>query len=100
MRRPRLRHRPIHSGSAGVSKEVRGRHPIYWEVKEFLLAYQVPQSRFGREALGDDQFYTDLEFGRWPMAKTVNKVRAYMQAHRDEVRMAAKCEACEYRKEA
>jgi hypothetical protein len=48
------------------------------EIAMFLSAHSMKDSRFGREALGDPAFVSNLKTGREPRRATVEKVRRYM----------------------
>lgn len=55
-------------------------------VEKHLRRSGVPQSRFGREALGDPRLVTDLRKGRELRPKTAQRVQAYLDAHERETR--------------
>ena len=40
----------------------------------------MPAARFGREAMKDPRFVFDLRNGREPRKRTVERVRAYLEA--------------------
>lgn len=48
------------------------------EIEAHLRRTRMPMSRFGREAVGDPNFVTNLRDGREPRARTVRRVRAYL----------------------
>ena len=50
------------------------------EVERFLRRGGVAPTRFGREVVGDPRFVFDLRNGRDPRPRTVEKVRAYLEA--------------------
>jgi hypothetical protein len=50
------------------------------EVRRFLRKHDIPPTRFGREAVDDPNFPTDLFNGRIARPKTAAKVRAYIAA--------------------
>lgn len=50
------------------------------EIEKFLRLRHVPPTRFGREALGDPRFVFDLRNGREPRPRTVQRVRAFLEA--------------------
>lgn len=49
------------------------------EVERFLRQHDTPPTRFGRQAMGDPRFVFDLRNGRDPRARTVARVRAYLE---------------------
>lgn len=49
------------------------------EVEKFLNINQISPARFGRDAMGDPRFVFDLRNGREPRARTVTRVRAYLE---------------------
>lgn len=48
------------------------------DVEKYLKARDIAAARFGREAMGDPRFVFDLRNGREPRARTVRKIRAYL----------------------
>ena len=54
------------------------------KVERFLKASRMPESRFGRDALGDPCFVSDLKNGREPRSATVDRVLAYIATHSPE----------------
>ncbi|MGI8932012.1 MAG: hypothetical protein ACR2FK_06520 [Sphingomicrobium sp.] len=50
------------------------------DVEKFLKYSDTPAARFGREAMGDPRFVFDLRRGREPRARTVERVRAFLEA--------------------
>lgn len=50
------------------------------EVEKFLRQNDTPPTRFGRDAVGDPRFVFDLRNGRDPRPRTVERVRAYLEA--------------------
>lgn len=48
------------------------------DVEKFLKRTGVDPTSFGREALGDPSFVFDLRKGRSPSARTMDKVREWM----------------------
>ena len=40
----------------------------------------IPAARFGRQAMGDPRFVFDLRNGRDPRQRTVERVRAFLEA--------------------
>jgi hypothetical protein len=50
------------------------------EVEKYLKHSNTPPARFGREALGDPRFVFDLRRGREPRPRTVERVRAFLEA--------------------
>lgn len=59
------------------------------DVEKFLKKTGVEPTIFGREALGDPSFVFDLRKGRSPSARTMDKVREWM----NEWKAPAKTEA-------
>ena len=49
------------------------------EVENFLVARNVSPARFGRDVMGDPRFVFDLRNGREPRARTVRRVRSYLE---------------------
>jgi hypothetical protein len=49
------------------------------EVEKFLKISNVPATRFGREAMGDPRFVSDLRRGREPGPRTIERVRLYLE---------------------
>lgn len=49
------------------------------EIEAFLRRYDVPVTRFGREAANDPRFVLDLRRGRETRPATTERVRRYMQ---------------------
>jgi 2,4-dienoyl-CoA reductase-like NADH-dependent reductase (Old Yellow Enzyme family) len=49
-------------------------------VEKFLRRTNTPPIRFGREAMGDPRFVSDLRNGREPREITERRVRAYLRA--------------------
>ena len=47
-------------------------------IERYLRKSGVPPTRFGRDAVGDPQFVTDLRNGREPRERTVRKVADYL----------------------
>lgn len=50
------------------------------EVERFLRLKDTPPTKFGREAMGDPRFVFDLRNGRDPRPRTIERVRAYLEA--------------------
>ena len=50
------------------------------EVEKFLKTSNMPAARFGREAVKDPRFVFDLSNGREPRPRTVERVRAFLEA--------------------
>lgn len=50
------------------------------EVEKFLKNSNMPATRFGREVVKDPRFVFDLRNGREPRARTVERVRAFLEA--------------------
>lgn len=55
---------------------------ILHDVEKFLKNSNMPPAKFGREAMKDPRFVFDLRNGREPSARTVKKVRDYLEAGR------------------
>ena len=49
------------------------------EVENFLRNTKVPPARFGREVMGDPRFVFDLRNGREPRARTVERIRKFLE---------------------
>jgi hypothetical protein len=49
-------------------------------VENFLKLSNMPPTRFGREAVRDPRFVFDLRRGREPRPRTVERVRAFLEA--------------------
>lgn len=52
------------------------------DVEKYLHANSISPARFGREAMKDPRFVFDLRAGREPRAKTIRRVRAYLEQPR------------------
>jgi hypothetical protein len=52
------------------------------DVEKYLSAHSMSPARFGREAMKDPRFVFDLRAGREPRARTVRRVRAYLEQSR------------------
>ena len=50
------------------------------DVEKFLKLSNIPAARFGRQAMGDPRFVFDLRNGRDPRQRTVERVRAFLEA--------------------
>ena len=50
------------------------------DVEKFLKLSNIPAARFGRQAMGDPRFVFDLRNGREPRQRTVERVRAFLEA--------------------
>ena len=50
------------------------------EVEKYLKLSNMPAARFGREAMKDPRFVFDLRNGREPRKRTVERVRAFLEA--------------------
>jgi len=57
-----------------------GHVQILWEVEKFLRSRGVAPTRFGREVVRDPRFVFDLRRGREPRRRTVERVRAFLEA--------------------
>jgi hypothetical protein len=49
------------------------------DVEKYLKHSNTPAARFGREAMGEPRFVFDLRRGREPRARTVERVRAFLE---------------------
>lgn len=52
------------------------------EIESFLAASGLSASQFGKQAVGDPNFVGDLRRGRSPSLRTVSRVQAFMEKHR------------------
>ena len=50
------------------------------EVEKFLRRSDIAPTRFGKEAVGDPRFVFDLRNGRDPRPRTIERVRAFLEA--------------------
>lgn len=50
------------------------------EVEKYLKNSNTPAARFGREVMGDPRFVFDLRRGREPRRRTIERVRAFLEA--------------------
>lgn len=50
------------------------------EVQAFLADYQFEPASFGRKALNDPNFVYDLQAGRCPNLRTIERVREFMNS--------------------
>lgn len=48
-------------------------------IEKHLRQTGTPPTRFGRDAVGDPRFVTDLRNGREPRGSTERRVRAYLE---------------------
>jgi hypothetical protein len=51
------------------------------EVAAFLKQADMKPATFGKGAIGDPMFVTDLEKGRAPNLRTIDRVRDFMRKH-------------------
>jgi 2,4-dienoyl-CoA reductase-like NADH-dependent reductase (Old Yellow Enzyme family) len=49
-------------------------------VEKFLKTSNMPAARFGREAMKDPRFVFDLRRGREPRPRTIERIRAFLEA--------------------
>jgi len=49
-------------------------------IERFLREYDMPPTRFGREAVRDPRFVFDLRLGREPRPETLRRVHAWLDA--------------------
>ncbi len=54
------------------------------EIAAFLVANDLKPAAFGRAALGDPNFVLELEHGRAPNLRTIERVRDYMKRYSSE----------------
>lgn len=59
---------------------MRGDVHLLREVEKFIRRSDIAPTRFGREAVGDPRFVFDLRKGRDPRPRTVERVRAFLEA--------------------
>jgi hypothetical protein len=52
---------------------------ILRDVEKFLKNNSMPAAKFGREAVKDPRFVFDLRKGREPGARTVERIRAFLE---------------------
>jgi hypothetical protein len=52
------------------------------DVEKYLEFKKISPATFGREVMGDPRFVFDLRAGREPRARTVKRVRAYLEQSR------------------
>lgn len=50
------------------------------DVEKFLKFSNMPAAKFGREAVKDPRFVFDLRNGREPRPRTIERVRAFLEA--------------------
>ena len=50
------------------------------DVEKYLKISNTPAARFGREAMGDPRFVFDLRKGREPRTRTIERIRAFLEA--------------------
>jgi len=48
------------------------------QIEQYLMRTKLSPTRFGRMAVGDPRFVTDLRAGRKPRLGTMEKVSAYL----------------------
>ena len=53
---------------------------ILRQVEKFLKISNMPATKFGREAVKDPRFVSDLRTGREPRPQTIARVRAFLEA--------------------
>ena len=53
------------------------------QIEAYMRRTRVSPSRFGREALGDPNFVTNLREGREPRPATVERVMAFIRTQDD-----------------
>lgn len=49
------------------------------EVENFLRISKIPPARFGRDVMGDPRFVFDLRRGREPRARTIDRIRKFLE---------------------
>ena len=50
------------------------------DVEKYLKISNTPAARFGRDAMGDPRFVFDLPRGREPRMRTIERIRAFLEA--------------------
>jgi len=55
---------------------------ILRDVEKFLKNSSMPAAKFGREAVKDPRFVFDLRKGREPRPRTIERIRAFLEASR------------------
>ena len=55
---------------------------ILRDVEQFLKNSSMPAAKFGREAVKDPRFVFDLRKGREPRPRTIERIRAFLEASR------------------
>jgi len=55
---------------------------ILRDVERFLKNSSMPAAKFGREAVKDPRFVFDLRKGREPRPRTIERIRAFLEASR------------------
>lgn len=53
---------------------------VQWKVERFLTRSRMPQTRFGRLAVGDPRLVGDLRNGREPGVAVTRKIEAFLAA--------------------
>ena len=53
-------------------------HPVLKRIQRHLRATGQPQTRFGREAVGDPRLVGDLKNGREPGSRIVRRIDAFI----------------------
>jgi len=53
-------------------------------IERYLRRTRISPTRFGREALGDPRFVSDLRKGRELREKTLRRVNAWLDRHEGE----------------
>lgn len=68
---------------AFMAAAAKGQTPVslLTEVDAFLRRTQMPQSTFGRKAIGDPRLLNDMRNGRELRTKTQQRIRDFMEAH-------------------
>lgn len=55
------------------------------EVAAFIKAKKLTRTKFGKDAAGDPSFVFELDEGRAPNLRTIERVREWMAAHKGAV---------------
>lgn len=57
-------------------------------IESFLAETHLPETKFGRAALGDPRFVADLRLGRRPRARTQSRVLEFLSARDRAIALA------------
>jgi hypothetical protein len=53
------------------------------KIETFLSRTEMPPTSFGREAVGDGNFVSDLRDGRMPSLRLVERVENYIKSYKE-----------------